>query len=110
MLVKIYLPTIKKDGTFIGKELRKRWENALRFRLCREFGGCTSYEGTGAWLKNDSTFYIDVCKENVTVFESYTNEVTPKKRFEIVKFCERLKRNLYQDCIAYVIDNEINFV
>lgn len=101
MRVSVYVPTRDKFGNKISyKETLKK---ATAF-MCEKFGGCTTIKAHGYWINAEPK----LTSEAVIIVESYTSDA---RASAWVKYEARMiKEALYQEAVAYTIDNEMLFV
>lgn len=102
--IKIYVPSTINVNTEI--ENTEKVEQTLKF-LSGLFGGATSYNALGCWVSQSE----GLVKEKVNICESYTNEKALHENITlVVEYCEKLKKEMYQEAISLEVNNQLYFI
>ena len=89
----ITVPSLKRNGTPIFKELRAQVLNHVVEALTKEAGGTTMYTATGTYEMATGT----VATEPVTVVEVYAKTAT--MRVKLLVLADFIKRELDQEAV-----------
>ena len=101
--VKIYVPSTI--------DVNKKIDNSSYVKQALElfsdlFGGATSYDAKGAWLSKKG-----LVVEDVKIVESYaTKEALEKGLNKVLRYAEKLKRELKQEAVSVEYDNKLYFI
>lgn len=98
MFVKIYVPTERSD-----------YLKALAKIFSEQFGGCTMIPNCkGFWFNGKK----QLIEDKITIIESYITQTNLEEK-EIKQILEKIaldvKRDLKQDCVAFIINEKIYF-
>lgn len=102
--VKIYVPSTMDvnnaiDSTFFVNEIKKFLSNL--------FGGCTAYNGSGAWYSDDLK---SVVNEQVTIIQAFTSDLNNEQIDNVITACTWLKQEMKQECISMEVNGKLYFV
>lgn len=78
----------------------------IRNRLCRVFGGFTSWAGNGAWIDDDGKLYA----EPVVVYQVAYDETLPSMPGNIRTIAEHAGRLAEQLAVFYIVDGVAEIV
>ena len=75
--------------------------------LTNVFGGATAEKAMGAWKSLSG----EIVKEDVTICYSFTDRETQERNFiSVLMYCDKLKKELNQEPVSLIADNELHFI
>ena len=103
--VAVYVPSTINIDKNIDNSI---YVNEVTTKLCKLFGGATSYNAMGSWYSDD----LDkVITENVTiVYSNCTKDQLEKNIFQVWDIANDLKNTMLQECISLEINGDLYFV
>lgn len=104
--VKVYIPSLAKDGSQLRDYERKKAISGMAYFLSMLNGGCTQYEGIGYWLDRENV----TIKEKVTVIESFTDDLSTAKIVYLRDMARQFAVALRQESLAIEINGVMEFV
>jgi hypothetical protein len=101
--VQIYVPGTTEGNKLIDTE---EYVNYIRMELSLMFGGATSIRTKGSYVM-DATG--ELVTENTTIVYAWASKITDDDENKILDMCDKLKRELNQECIGIEIHNQMLF-
>lgn len=98
-IAQINFPVNDNDGVKLKTPL------LIQKELCKQFGGCTAYDGAGSWVNSDGKLYAEPVKIIQTAFKNnYKNRLFLKN---LVKKYGKLSK---QEAVYLSINNKANII
>lgn len=103
--VAIYVPsTINIDKSIDNAH----YVNMVTTKLCKLFGGATSYNAMGSWYSDELK---KVITENITIiYSNCTKKQLENNIFQVWDIANDLKNTMAQECISLEINGDLYFV
>ena len=103
--VAVYVPsTINIDKSIDNTH----YVNEVTSKLCKLFGGATSYNAMGSWFSDELG---KVVTEDVTiVYSNCTKEQLENNIFQVWDIANNLRNEMSQECISLEINGDLYFV
>lgn len=102
--VKVYVPSTMNVNEKIDS---KKFVESIKISLSNLFGGCTSYNASGAWYSDEKESLI---LEGVTIVQAFTSALDNDSINAVIELCEMLKSEMVQECISLEINNKLYFI
>lgn len=103
--VAIYVPSTLDVDKNIDNSI---YVNMVTRKLCKLFGGATSYNANGSWYSDELK---KVVTENVTIiYSNCTKDQLEKNIFQVWDIANDLKNTMSQECISLEINGDLYFV
>lgn len=103
--VAIYVPSTLNIDNNIDNSI---YVNEVTSKLCKLFGGATSYNARGSWFSDELN---KVITENVTIVYSNCNTAQLENNiFQVWDIANDLKDAMAQECISLEINGDLYFV
>lgn len=104
--ITLYIPSKKNTGQPITESARNNILELARKKMSTYFGGTTSTQGLGTWLKDDQ-----LITEKVTLIKAFTDaETLSANETKIKELAGHIATMLSQDCVSLEIDNKLDFI
>lgn len=103
--VAVYVPsTINIDKSIDNAH----YVNMVTTKLCKLFGGATSYNAMGSWYSDELK---KVITENVTIiYSNCTKKQLENNIFQVWDIANDLRDTMSQECISLEINGDLYFV
>lgn len=103
--VAIYVPSTLDIDKSIDNT---HYVNMVTAKLCKLFGGATSYNAMGSWYSDELK---KVVTENVTIiYSNCTKDQLENNVFKVWDIANELKNTMAQECISLEINGDLYFV
>ncbi len=102
--IKLYIPST----TDVDKKTDNTKQVNHTLKLFSDlFGGVTSYDAIGAWNSQEA----GLVTEKVKIIESYaTKEAVEAGLDKVIKYANKLKKDMSQEAISLEYDNKLYFI
>ena len=103
--VAIYVPSTLNIDKNIDNSI---YVNEVTSKLCKLFGGATSYNAMGSWFSDELK---KVVTEDVTIiYSNCTSTQLENNIFQVWDIANELKNEMSQECISLEINGDLYFV